>query len=147
MFIKPKSLLFYFMIVLMSSTAWSQDSLKIKQFDSQDSFGSAGDAVKAKHSGYTFASEYAMGSITVGAGYAHQELVRGTRAQARATTLTAADAGNVREDTLTYVGIGYNMGGGVNTYIQLNNMNHSDGDHATTEADPQVLFAGISLGF
>ena len=33
MFIKPKSLLFYFMIVLMSSTAWSQDSLKIKQFD------------------------------------------------------------------------------------------------------------------
>ncbi|MFL2682596.1 MAG: porin [Alphaproteobacteria bacterium] len=116
-------------------------------FDNQDSFGSAGDAVKAKHSGYTFASEYAMGSITVGAGYAHQELVRGTRAQARATTLTAADAGNVREDTLTYVGIGYNMGGGVNTYIQLNNMNHSDGDHATTEADPQVLFAGISLGF
>ena len=33
MFIKPKSLLFYFVIVLMSSTAWSQDSLKIKQFD------------------------------------------------------------------------------------------------------------------
>ena len=76
-----------------------------------------------------------------------KELVRGTRAQALATTLTGANAGNVREDNITMVGIGYNMGGGVSTYIQLNNMDHTDGDHATTEVDPQVLFAGISLGF
>ena len=54
-----------------------------------------------------------MGNI-IGVGYAHQELVRGTRAQARATTLTSADAGNVREDSVTMIGIGYNMGGGVN---------------------------------
>ena len=86
-------------------------------------------------------------SITVGAGVAHQELVRGTKAQSTATTLTSADAGNVREDNITMIGIGYNMGGGVSTYIQLNNMDHTDGDHATDEADPQVLFAGISLGF
>ena len=45
------------------------------------------------------------------------------------------------------IGLGYDMGGGVNSYIQLSNGDHSDGDHATTEADPQVLFMGISLGF
>ena len=107
----------------------------------------ATDAVKAKESGYTVSATYAMGNITVGVGYAHQELVRGTRAQATATTLTSADAGNVREDSVTMIGIGYNMGGGVNTYVQLSSNDHSDGDHATTEVDPQVLFAGISLGF
>ena len=45
------------------------------------------------------------------------------------------------------LGIGYDMGGGVSTYVQLSNNDHSDGDHATTEVDPQVLFAGISIGF
>jgi len=116
-------------------------------YDNGDSFGASGDAVKAKDSGYTVSATYAMGNITLGAGYAHQELVRGTRAQARATTLTSANAGNVREDSVTMIGIGYNMGGGVSTYVQLSNNDHSDGDHATTEVDPQVLFAGISLGF
>jgi hypothetical protein len=116
-------------------------------YDNGDSFGAASDAVKASESGYTVMATYNMGNLTVGAGMAHQELVRGTRAQALATTLTGANAGNVREDNITMVGIGYNMGGGVSTYIQLNNMDHTDGDHATTEVDPQVLFAGISLGF
>ena len=88
-----------------------------------------------------------MGNITVGVGYAHQELVRGTRAQAAATTLTSAAANNVREDTITMVGIGYNMGGGVSSWVQLSSNEHSDGDHATTEVDPQVIFAGITLGF
>jgi hypothetical protein len=88
-----------------------------------------------------------MGNITFGVGYSHQELVRGTRAQANATKLTAAAAGNVREDNFTIVGIGYDMGGGISTYVQLSNNDHSDGDHATSEVDPQVLFAGISIGF
>ena len=88
-----------------------------------------------------------MGNISVGAGYAHQEMVRGTTAQAAATTLTDAAAGNVREDTVTYLAVGYDLGGGVNTYVQLNAIDHSDGDHTTTEVDPTVLFAGISLGF
>ena len=122
-------------------------AMGVHAYDNGDSFGASGDAVKAKESGYTVSATYAMGNITVGVGYAHQELVRGTRAQARATTLTSADAGNVREDSVTMIGIGYNMGGGVNTYVQLSSNDHSDGDHATTEVDPQVLFAGISLGF
>jgi len=119
----------------------------IHAYDNGESFGASTDAVKAKESGYTVMATYNMGNITVGAGIAHQELVRGTKAQSTATTLTSAAAGNVREDNITMVGIGYNMGGGVSTYIQLNNMDHTDGDHATTEVDPQVLFAGISLGF
>ena len=122
-------------------------AMGVHVYDNGDSFGASTDAVKAKESGYTVSATYAMGNITVGVGYAHQELVRGTRAQARATTLTSADAGNVREDSVTMIGIGYNMGGGVNTYVQLSSNDHSDGDHATTEVDPQVLFAGISLGF
>ena len=119
----------------------------IHAYDNGESFGASTDAVKAKESGYTVSATYNMGNITVGAGVAHQELVRGTKAQANATTLTGAAAGNVREDNVTMIGIGYNMGGGVNSFIQLNNIDHTDGDHATTEVDPQVLFAGISLGF
>ena len=122
-------------------------ALGIHAYDNGDSFGASTDAVQAKESGYTVMATYNMGNITVGAGIAHQELVRGTKAQTTATTLTSAAAGNVREDNITMIGVGYNMGGGVSTYIQLNNMDHTDGDHATTETDPQVLFAGISLGF
>ncbi|MFL2682593.1 MAG: hypothetical protein ACJ0G9_02670 [Alphaproteobacteria bacterium] len=39
------------------------------------------------------AMEYAMGNITVGAGYAHQEKVAG------------GASSNVKEDTMTYFGI------------------------------------------
>jgi hypothetical protein len=116
-------------------------------FDNGESFGASGDADKAKNNGYNTAITWAMGNITLGVGYSHQELVRGTRAQANATKLTSADAGNVREDNFTIIGIGYDMGGGVSTYVQLSNNDHSDGDHATTEVDPQVLFAGVSIGF
>jgi len=116
-------------------------------FDNGESFGASGDTDKARNSGYNTAVTWAMGNITFGVGYSHQELVRGTRAQANATKLTAAAAGNVREDNFTIVGIGYDMGGGVSTYVQLSNNDHSDGDHATNEADPQVLFAGINIGF
>ena len=101
----------------------------------------------ALFSGYNTAITWAMGNMTLGLGYSHQELVRGTAAQAAATTLTSAAAGNVREDNITMVGVGYDMGGGISTYVQLSNNDHTDGDHTTTEVDPQVLFAGISIGF
>jgi hypothetical protein len=116
-------------------------------YDNGASFGSSTDADKASEAGYNVAATYAMGNITIGVGMSHSELARGTNAQARATTLTAAAASNVREDTAVQVGIGYDLGGGVNTFLQLTNYTHSDGDHATNEADPQILIGGISLGF
>jgi len=116
-------------------------------YNNGDSFGNSTDAIKASDAGYTVAATYAMGNISVGAGYAHQEMVRGTTAFAAATTVGTEAAGNVREDTITYVAVGYAMGGGVNTYVQLNTIDHSDGDQSTSEVDPTVIFAGISLGF
>jgi hypothetical protein len=118
----------------------------IHGYDDGDSWGGSTDADKASNSGYTVSATYAMGNITVGVGYAHQERMRGTRAAQVAEA--AGTAGQKREDSVTMFGIGYNMGGGVNTYVQLSSNDHSDGDHAVvTDIDPQVLFAGISLGF
>ena len=117
-------------------------AMGVHAFDNGDSWGQSEDADKASHSGYTVMATYNMGNITVGAGYAHEEKALGTRGA------TTAQAGNlVAEDSITIVGIGYNLGGGVSTNLQLSNIDHTDGDHATTEADPQVLFANISLGF
>ncbi|MAC40884.1 MAG: hypothetical protein CMJ05_03730 [Pelagibacterales bacterium] len=114
----------------------------VMAFDNGDSWGQAEDADKADHSGYNVQATYNMGNISVGVGYAHEEKALGT---ARATS---AQAGNlVAEDSVTMIGLGYDMGGGVNSYIQLSNGDHTDGDHSTTEVDPQVLFMGISLGF
>ena len=117
-------------------------------YNNGDSFGASADAVQAKDDGYTIAMEYAMGNITLGALYAHQELVRGTRAATNRATAAAGTAGNVYEDDVRILGVGYNMGGGVNTFVQYNQMSHSDGNHATTtDVDPSVLIAGITLGF
>ena len=117
-------------------------------YNNGDSFGASADAVQAKDDGYTVAMEYAMGNITLGALYAHQELVRGTRAATVRTTAAAGTAGQVYEDEVTILGIGYNMGGGVNTFVQYNQMSHTDGTHVTTtDVDPSVLIAGITLGF
>jgi hypothetical protein len=121
--------------------------LGVGGFDNGESFGAATDAVQSAHSGYSLNAVWNMGSIDFGVGFHHQEYTRGTAGQAAATTLTSADAGNVREDNYTTVGLGYNMGGGIATYVQLSNNDHSDGDHATTEVDPQVLFAGINISF
>jgi len=122
-------------------------SVGAHMYDNGASFGSSTDADKASDAGYNLAATYNMGNITVGAGLSHSENTRGTNGQARATTLTTAAAGAVMEDTAVQFGIAYNMGGGVNTFVQLTNFTHSDGDHATTEADPQILIGGISLGF
>lgn len=117
-------------------------------YNNGDSFGASADAIQAKDDGYTVAVEYAMGNITLGALYAHQELVRGTRAATNRATPAAGSAGQVFEDDVTIIGVGYNMGGGVSTFVQYNQMTHSDGTHATvTDVDPSVLIAGISLGF
>ena len=117
-------------------------AMGVHAFDNGDSWGQSEDADKASHSGYTVMATYNMGNVTVGAGYAHEEKALGTRGA------TTAQAGNlVAEDSITIIGIGYNLGGGVSTNLQLSNIDHTDGDHATTEADPQVLFANISLGF
>ena len=117
-------------------------------YNNGDSYGASADAIQAKDDGYTVAIEYAMGNITWGVLYAHQELVKGTRAATNQTTAAAGTAGNVYEDDVTILGIGYNMGGGVNTFVQYNRMNHTDGDHAVvTDVDPSVLIAGITLGF
>jgi len=111
-------------------------------FDNGDSFGASTDTDQADHSGYTTMATYAMGNVTLGIGYAHEEKALGTRG---ATSSQAANL--VAEDSITMIGIGYNMGGGVGTYIQLSNNDHTDGDVTTAEVDPQVLFAGITLGF
>ena len=119
-------------------------------YDNGDSFGAASDANKAANSGYTVSMEYGMGNITLGVGVAHQEEVMGTRA-ASDMTAAAADvgvAGNVYEDTVTMFGVGYNMGGGVNSFVQYNSGSHTDGNHATvTDKDPSILSMGITLGF
>ena len=116
-------------------------------YDNGDSFGAASDADKAANSGYTISMEYGMGNITLGAGIAHQEKTMGTRA-ATDSTAGAGVAGNVYEDSITMVGVGYNMGGGVNSFIQYNSGSTTDGNHATvTDKDPNVLSMGITLGF
>jgi hypothetical protein len=122
-------------------------SIGFSGYDDGASWGASTDVDKANANGYNTNIIWVMGNMTIGAGYSHQELTRGTRAQASATTLTAAAASNVRVDNFTYFGVGYDMGGGVNTFVQLSNNDHDDGDHATSEVSPQVLFAGISLGF
>jgi len=116
-------------------------------YDNGDSFGAASDANKASNSGYTVSMEYGMGNITLGAGIAHQEKTMGTRA-ATDSAAGVGVAGNVYEDSITMFGVGYNMGGGVNSFVQYNSGTTTDGNHATvTDKDPSVLSMGITLGF
>jgi len=116
-------------------------------YDNGDSFGSASDANKAANSGYTVSMEYGMGNITVGVGIAHQEKTMGTRAATDSASGVGV-AGNVYEDDITMFGVGYNMGGGVNSFIQYNAGSVTDGNFVTqTDKDPSVLSMGITLGF
>jgi len=122
-------------------------SVGAHMYDNGDSFGAASDAIKAQNSGYTVSMEYGMGNITIGAGIAHQQKTIGTRA-ATDSTAGVGVAGNVYEDDITMFGVGYNMGGGVNSFIQYNAGSVTDGDHATVaDKDPSVLSMGITLGF
>ena len=121
----------------------------VHAYDNGDSFGAASDAINANNSGYTIAVEYAMGNITLGAGFAYQEKTLGTRAATDAGgTVASTDAAFVNEDTVTMVGVGYNMGGGVNSFVQFNNMDYDDGNVLTaTDTNPSTLSMGITLGF
>ncbi|MDB9971069.1 porin [Alphaproteobacteria bacterium] len=117
-------------------------------YDNGDSFGAANDADKAANSGYTVSMEYGMGNITLGIGIAHQEKTMGTRAATADTKAGVGVAGNVYEDDITMFGVGYNMGGGVNSFVQYNAGSVSDGNHVTVaDKDPSVLSMGITLGF
>ena len=116
-------------------------------YDNGDSFGAASDADKASNSGYTVSMEYGMGNITIGVGIAHQEKAMGTRA-ATDSTAGVGVASNVNADDITMFGIGYNMGGGVNSFIQYNSASTDDGNHVVvTDVDPSILSMGITLGF
>ncbi|MDG2267484.1 MAG: porin [Alphaproteobacteria bacterium] len=121
-------------------------SIGLHGFDNGASFGASSDDDKARHNGWNSAITWAMGNLTLGVGYSHQENVRGTRAMAAITGATGA-AGDVAQDNITMVGLGYDMGGGISTYVQLSNNNHEDGNVSTNEVNPQVLFAGINIGF
>jgi len=121
-------------------------SIGLHGFDNGASFGASSDDDKARHNGWNSAVTWAMGNLTLGVGYSHQELVRGTRALAAITGGTGA-AGDVAQDNITMIGVGYDMGGGISTYVQLSNNNHEDGNVSTSEVNPQVLFAGINIGF
>jgi len=113
-------------------------------YDSGDSFGASNDSTQASSSGYNVALTHSMGNIVIGAGYSEQEAVNGTMYN----TATAGSSENgVRNTNITHFGISYNLGGGVGTYIQMSDYDINDGDSMTTETSPQVIFAGISLGF
>jgi hypothetical protein len=128
--------------ITMGSTTFG-----IHGYDNGESFGSSADAVKAKDNGWTIGMNHIMGNISIGGGYTVMEKVRGTRAQAAAATQTTASADAVRQDASTYIGVGYNMGGGVNSFLQLMKDEHTDGDPTNNEADPTMLIFGLSLGF
>jgi len=85
-----------------------------------------------------------MGNITLGVGWSEQEAVNG---DAYNTATGADNPIHVRSTNITHMGIGYNLGGGVGTYIQLSDFDVNDGDSMTSETSPQVVFAGINIGF
>ena len=85
-----------------------------------------------------------MGNITLGIGWGEQEAVNGT---AYNTALADDSASQVRSTNITNLAIGYNLGGGVGTWLSLSDYDNNDGNSMTTETSPQVVFAGINIGF
>jgi len=119
-------------------------SLGYHLYDNGDSFGKSDDSSKASSSGQNVALTYNMGNVTLGVGWSEQEAVNGT---AYNTAAGGDGASDVRSTNITHFGIGYNLGGGVNTYLQLSDFDINDGVQTTTEVSPQVIFAGINVGF
>jgi hypothetical protein len=119
-------------------------SLGYHVYDNGDSYGKSDDSSKASSSGQNVALVYNMGNITLGVGWSEQEAVDGT---AYSIATGSDSASDVRSTNITHMGIGYNLGGGVNTYLQLSDFDVNDGDSMTTETSPQVIFAGINVGF
>jgi len=119
-------------------------TLGYHMYDNGDSFGKSDDNTKAASSGQNMALTYNMGNITLGVGWSEMESVNGT---AYNTAVGHDGAADVRSTNITHMGIGYNLGGGVGTFLQLSDYDINDGDAATTEVSPQVIFAGINVGF
>ena len=113
-------------------------------YDNGDSFGKSDDNTKASSDGQNIALTYNMGNVTLGVGWGEMEAVNGT---AYNTAIGHDSASHVRSTNITHMGIGYNLGGGVNTFLQLSDFDINDGDAATTEVSPQVIYAGINVGF
>jgi len=113
-------------------------------YDNGDSFGKSDDSSKAASSGQNIALTYNMGNITLGIGWGEQEAVNGT---AYNTALADDSASQVRSTNITNLAIGYNLGGGVGTWLSLSDYDNNDGNSMTTETSPQVVLAGISIGF
>jgi len=113
-------------------------------YDNGDSYGSSDDSSQASSSGQNVALTYNMGNITLGVGWSEQEAVNGTSYNTQSGGDSAVD---VRSTNITHMGIGYNLGGGVNTFLQLSDYDINDGDASTTEISPQVIYAGINVGF
>ena len=113
-------------------------------YENGDSYGQSTDSTKAASSGWGTAATYDIGNITVGAGYVYQEAVNG---ETYNTSTGDDSASQVRTSNVTMIGIAYALGGGVNTYVQLSDYDNNDGNSMTSETNPQVVFAGMSLGF
>ena len=113
-------------------------------YDNGSSYGKSTDSADASSSGQNVALTYNMGNITLGVGWSEQEAVNG---DAYNTASGADNPIHVRSTNITHMGIGYNLGGGVGTYIQLSDFDNNDGDSMTSETSPQVVLAGINIGF
>ena len=113
-------------------------------YDNGDSYGKSDDNTKASSSGQNVALTYNMGNVTLGVGWSEQEAVNGT---AYNTATAGGNVSGVQSTNITHMGIGYNLGGGVGTFLQLSDFDINDGIQTTSETSPQVIFAGINIGF
>ena len=119
-------------------------SLGYMLYDNGSSFGKTTDSAKAASSGQNIALTYNMGNITLGVGWSEQEAVNGDQYN---TSLADDSPINVRSTNITNFAIGYNLGGGVGTWLSLSDFDNNDGDSMTSETSPQVVLAGINIGF
>ena len=128
--------------IRLTQGAWAAG---FHMYDNGDSYGQSTDSTQASSSGWNTALTYTMGNIVVGAGYSEMEAVDGTGYTSQFGS--SGDEALVRNTNITNVGISYNLGGGVGTYLQMSDFDINDGDAMTSETSPQVIFAGISIGF
>jgi hypothetical protein len=127
--------------IKLTQGAWT---LGYHIYDNGSSFGKSDDSTKASSHGYNVALTHSMGNIVIGVGYSEMEAVDGS---AWNTAAAGSNADGAQSTNITNIGISYNLGGGVGTYVQMSDYDISDGKADTTEISPQVIFAGISLGF
>ena len=127
--------------IKLTQGAWA---LGYHIYENGASYGVSSDNTKAASSGWNAALTHSLGNIVIGVGYSEMEAVNGTRYN---DAVGGSSASLVRSTNITNIGISYNLGGGVGTFLQMSDYDVNDGDPATSETSPQVIFAGISLGF